>query len=203
MAAIPKTVEKRIRDGIKKYKPILKNAKIKDINEADTVTIVIDMLAEVCGYDKFLDITSEYAIKSSFCDLAIKLEEKIIFLIEVKAIGITLKNSHLHQAISYASTYGTDWVILTNGDYWQAHKVIFEKPIKTELAFDFSFLETDKISKLIDFFFLLGKEGAKKSAIDAYHEESQLTSRYMIAQIIQTDPIIDLIRKKLKSLVKM
>jgi len=53
MAVIPKTVEKRIRDGIKKYKPILKNAKFKDIKEADTVTIVFNMLADICDYDKF------------------------------------------------------------------------------------------------------------------------------------------------------
>jgi hypothetical protein len=202
MMAIPKTVDKRIRDGIKKYKTIIKTAKDKDINEADTVTIVVDMLTDICGYDKFLDITKECAIKGTFCDIAIKLEEKVIFLIEVKAIGIALKDNHLRQAITYASTSGTDWVILTNGDYWQAHRVIFGKPIKSEVAFDFSFLETAKISKLIDFFFLLGKEGAKKSAIDIYHEESQLTSRYMIAQIIQNEPFINLIRKQLKSFSK-
>jgi hypothetical protein len=202
MTTLPKNVEKRIRDGIKKYKNVLKTAKDKDINEADTVTIVFNVLADICGYDRFLDLTKECAVKGTYCDIAIKLDDKIIFLIEVKAIGIALKDAHLRQAIQYASNSGTDWVILTNGDQWQVHKVIFGKPLKTELAIEFSFLETDKISKLMEFFFLLGKEGAKKSAINAYHEESQLTSRYIIAQVIQTNHIIDLIRKKLKSLSK-
>ena len=204
MNTISKSVDKRIRDGIKKYKSVLKTAKDKDINEADTVTIVINMLADICGYDKFLDITKECAIKGSFCDIAIKLDDKVIFLIEVKAIGIALKENHLKQAKHYASDSGIDWVILTNGNYWQAHKVIFGRPVQTEVAFDFSFLETDKISKLIDIFFLLGKEGAKKSppAIYAYHKERQITSRYVIAQIIQTKPFITLIRKQLKSFAK-
>lgn len=200
MSTIPKTVEKRIREGIKKYKNVLKTAKDRDVNESDTVTIVIDMLADICGYDKYGEITKEFAIRGTFCDLAIKFEEKLIFLIEVKAIGIDLKDNHLRQALQYASNSGVEWVILTNGDHWQAHRVIFEKPIKTEIAFDFSFIDTTKLSKLIEFFFLLGKEGAKKSAIDAYHEERQLTSRFMIAQIIQTESVLNLIRKQLRTL---
>lgn len=200
MSTISKTVEKRIRDGIKKYKGVLKIAKDRDVNESDTVTIINDMLADICGYDKYGEITREYAIRGTYCDLAIKLEEKLIFLIEVKAIGIALKDNHLRQALQYASSAGVEWVILTNGDHWQAHRVIFEKPIKTELAFDFSFIDTTKVTKLIEVFFLLGKEGAKKSAIDAYHEERQLTSRFMIAQIIQTGSVLNLIRKQLRTL---
>jgi hypothetical protein len=198
--SIPKTAEKRIRDGVKKYKNIIKVARDKDINEADTVTIVNDMLSDICSYDKYTEITREYAIRNTYCDLAIKLEEKLIFIIEVKAIGITLKEGHLRQALQYASSSGVEWVILTNGDHWQAHRVLFEKPIKTEVAFDFSFIETTKVPKLIEYFFILGKEGAKKSAIDAYHEERQLTGRFMIAQIIQTEPFLNFIRRQIRTL---
>jgi hypothetical protein len=149
MSTIPKTVESRIREGIKRYKNVLKTAKDRDVNESDTVTIVIDMLSDICGYDKYIDITKECAIRGTYCDLAIKLDEKNIFLIEVKAIGIALKDIHLRQALQYGSSSGIEWVILTNGDHWQAYHVLFEKPIKTELAFDFSFIDTPKISKLI------------------------------------------------------
>ena len=71
--------------------------------------------------------------------------ESYINLIEVKAIGISLKENHLRQAIQYAATEGIDWVILTNGDKWQAHRVLFEKPVKTEVAFEFSFIEEKNI----------------------------------------------------------
>jgi hypothetical protein len=202
MSAIPKAADKRIREGIKKYKGILRTAKDRDVNESDTVTIVNDMLADICGYDKYGEITREYAIRGTFCDLAIKLEEKLVFLMEVKAIGIELKDSHLRQALQYASSANVEWVVLTNGDRWQAHRVMFEKPIKTEIAFDFSFIDPPKITRLIEYFFLLGKEGAKKSAIDAYHEERQLTSRFMIAQILQTDLVLDIVRKQLRKLSK-
>ncbi len=200
MASIPKTTEKRIRDGIKKYKNILKKAKDRDVNESDTVTILTDMLSDICGYDKYTEITREFAIRGTYCDLAVKLDDKPAYLIEVKAIGIALNANHLRQAIQYASTEGIEWVILTNGDHWQAHRVIFEKPVKTEIAFDFGLLESKNISELVNIFFLLSKEGVKKSAIDVFHEETQLTSRYMVAASLLTEPILTAIRRQLRGL---
>ncbi len=126
MAVIPKKAETRIRAGIKKYKDIITSAKNRDVNESDTVTIITDTLAEICGYDKYAEITREYAIRNTYCDLAIKIDDKPIFLIEVKAIGIDLKANHLRQALGYAANEGVEWVILTNGDHWQAHRVIFD-----------------------------------------------------------------------------
>jgi|LGOV01.1.fsa_nt_gb hypothetical protein len=199
MAVIPKKAEARIRAGIKKYKGIVTSAKNRDVNESDTVTIMTDILAEICGYDKYAEITREYAIRNTYCDLAIKIEDKPIFLIEVKAIGIDLKAKHLRQALGYAANEGIEWVILTNGDHWQAHRVMFEKPIKTEIAFDFSFIETSDIKELMDYFFLVSKEGVKKSAIDVFHEESQLTGRYMIAATLRTEPVLTAIRRQLRS----
>lgn len=200
MASIPKLAEKRIRDGIKRYRNVLKKAKDRDVNESDTVTVIIDALADICGYDKYTEITREYAIRGTFCDLAVKVDEKPAFLIEVKAIGIELKENHLRQVIQYASTEGIEWVILTNGDHWQAHRVLFEKPIKTEVAFDFSFIEEKNISQLVELFFLLSKEGVKRSAIDSFHEESQLTSRYMVAASLLSDPVLAMVRKQLRCL---
>ena len=130
MARIPKKAEKRIRNGIKKYRNVFKRAKDRDVNESDTVTIITDVLSDICSYDKYSEITREYAIRNTFCDLAIKIDDKVAFLIEVKAIGIALKENHLRQAIQYAATEGIEWVILTNGDKWQAHRVLFEKPVK-------------------------------------------------------------------------
>ena len=198
MANIPKTAEARIKKGITKYKRILRRAKDRDVNESDTVTIITDALADICGYDKYTEITREYAVKSTYCDLAIKLDEKPIFLIEVKAIGLSLKDIHLRQAINYAAHEGIEWVILTNGDHWQAHRVVFGKPIKTEIAFDFCFIETKKTAELLEFFFLISKEGVKKSAINVFHEEAQLTSRYMIAAALETDAVLNAIRKQLR-----
>ena len=112
---MPKRVSDRLVRGIAKFQQVLQIAKDRDVNEADTVSIIKDMLADVFGYDKYLDVTSEFAIRGTFCDLAIKVENKVEFLIEVKAIGLELKEGHLRQAIEYGANNGVPWVLLTNG----------------------------------------------------------------------------------------
>src|SRR5437763_16157849 len=102
MAAIPKKVADRLAAGIKKFQTVLAAQKSRDVGESDTVVIVTDMLAEIFGYDKYSEITSEHAIKSTFCDLATKIEGVLQTLIEVKAIGHELKDAHVKQAVDYA-----------------------------------------------------------------------------------------------------
>ena len=113
MASVPKKVAERLTAGIKRYQPILAAAKSRDVGEADTVTIIKDMLADVFGYDKYLEVTSEYSIRGTYCDLGIKIDGTLQTLIEVKSIGLELKDNHVKQAIDYAANQGVDWVLLT------------------------------------------------------------------------------------------
>jgi hypothetical protein len=103
MASAPKKVVERLVPGIKRFQPILSAAKARDVGESDTVTIVKDMLADVFGYDKYSEVTSEYSIRGTFCDLATKIDGTLQALIEVKAIGIELKDSHVKQVVDYAA----------------------------------------------------------------------------------------------------
>lgn len=87
MSAIPKKVSERLSRGIKKFQPVLSAALSRDVNEDDTVTIVTDILSDLFGYDKYSEITSEYAIHGTYCDLAIKIDGEVRLLVEVKAIA--------------------------------------------------------------------------------------------------------------------
>jgi len=125
MAAIPVKVLDRFKENLNKIQKVIEQAKNRDINEADTVVIVSDVLSLLFGYDKYTEITREYAIKGQYCDLAVKIDEKLKFLIEVKAIGITLSEKHYQQALTYGANNGTEWIILTNGLVWNIYKVRF------------------------------------------------------------------------------
>src|SRR5687768_18459568 len=94
-AVVPKRVVERLQAGIKRFCPILQALKDRDVSEADTVTVIKDILNEVFGYDKYTEITGEHAIRGTFCDLAIKLEGKLTSLLEVKAIGSDLNDRHV------------------------------------------------------------------------------------------------------------
>ena len=77
MVSIPKRVQDRLVEGLKKYQTIVEGKKAADVGEADTVILVTAILSEVLGYDKFTEITSEFAIRSTFCDLAIKIDNRL------------------------------------------------------------------------------------------------------------------------------
>ncbi len=201
MASIPKKVQERLVSGIKTFQPILAAAKARDCGEADTVVIVIEILAQVLGYDKFTELTAELAVKSTFCDIATKLDGKLQMLIEVKAIGLDLKDNHVRQAIDYAANQGIDWVVLTNGIAWRVYKVMFAKPIDQELVCEFDFCNLNaKSEEHMDLLFLLSKEGWTKSMLGDFHEQKQALSRFFVGAMVLTDTILDVVRRELRRL---
>ena len=199
MAAIPNKVADRLNVGARKFQPILAASKARDDGEADTVMIVTDMLAEVFGYDKYSDVTAEYAIRGTFCDLATKLDGSVQTLIEVKAIGLDLKDQHVKQAVDYAANQGVDWVVLTNGLRWRVYNVIFGKPIDQELVIeiDFCSLNPRTVGDL-ESLYLFCEEGWIKSVLGDYQLQKQALSRFFLGALILSKPVLDVIRRELR-----
>lgn len=198
--ATPKRVAERIRDGVKRYQRVLEAQRSRDISEADTVTVVKDMLADVFGYDKYMEITGEYSIRGTFCDLAVKIDSKLRFLIEVKAIGIELKDSHVKQAVDYAANQGCDWVVLTNGVRWILYHVLFNKPIDKQEVTCVDMLNLNlRDESCIDKIYILTREGINKGALSEYRDRQEATSRYVIASILlNCDTVTNAIRKEIR-----
>ena len=198
---ITKKTEERIKNSIGKFQKVLGIAKDRDLNESDTVSIITDMLAEVFGYDKYLEVTSELAIRGTYCDLAIKLNDKFEYLIECKAIGIDLKDNHLRQAIGYGANKGIQWIILTNGMEWQIHKLKFEQPIQCELVTKFNVNELSmKNERDVEKLAIITKEGVEKSLREELYEKIQCVNKFVIGQLLLSEPVISTVRRELKKL---
>lgn len=198
---MPRRVSDRLVRTIGKFKQVLQIAKDRDVNEADTVSIIKDMLAEMFGYDKYLDVTSEFAVRATFCDLAIKIENKVEFLIEAKAIGLDLKDGHLRQAIDYGANNGVQWVILTNGMIWRLYKIRFEQPINYDLVCEFSFADLDpKNEEHQEKLFIVCKEGLVKAAREEFHEKILTVNRFVLGALILGDQVVNVIRRELRKL---
>jgi predicted type IV restriction endonuclease len=199
MPTVPAKVFDRLVNGLKRFQPILSAAKARDAGEADTSTIVKDLLSEVFGFDKYTEITSEHAIKGTYCDLAVKLEGKLQILIEVKAVGLDLKDSHTRQAVDYAANQGVEWVFLTNGVVWRVYRVFFGQPISQELVYECDLLSVNPKNKSqVENLFLFAKEGQNKSVLDEFHAQRQATSRYLLGAVILSDAVLDVIRRELR-----
>jgi predicted type IV restriction endonuclease len=199
MATVPRRVAERLSAGIKKFQPILSASRARDDGEGDTVMIVTDMLGEVFGYDKYSDVTAEFAIRSTYCDLATKLDGTIQALIEVKAIGLELKDQHVKQAVDYAANQGVDWVVLTNGVRWRVYNVIFGKPIDQELVVDIDFCALNPRSDHdLQTLYLFCKEGWVKSVLGDYQLQRQALSRFFLGALILSEPVLEVIRRELR-----
>jgi len=199
MAKIPNRVEARLSAGLRRFQPILDSARARDVNESDTVVIVTDILAEVLGYDKYTEITSEHMIRSTFCDLAIHIDGQLAVLIEVKAIGLGLKEPHTKQAVDYAANKGCEWVALTNGACWRVYQVTFGKPIGAELIaeVDLTLLNHRKEADL-GVLWALSKEGWQKSRLSEVAAEQQALNRFTVGAILTGDACLALLRKELR-----
>ena len=200
---IPVRFLDRARPALKKYLAVLGAAKTRDVNESDTCVIVSDMLADILGWEKYGEITTEFAIRSTFCDLAVKWEGHVAFLIEVKSIGTDLRDNHLRQAIDYAANSGVEWVLLTNGVQWHAHRVRFEQPIASDEVFVIDLLSPDaKPSTILEQLYLISREGASRSDLQKYWQHKEATSRYVIAQLVLSPAGIAFIRRALRQTFK-
>lgn len=196
---IPKKVADRIAVGLKRFKPVLEAAKDRDVNESDTSMIVTDMLAEVFGFDKYAEVTREYAIRGTYCDLATKIDGQLQTLIEVKAVGIDLRENHIKQAVDYAANQGVEWVILTNGQNWKVFSVSFSKPISADLVLDLDILSmSPSDGDAIEDLFLLSKEGVQRSGLDAYNDQLRVRNKFNLAALILSDSVLHNIRRELK-----
>lgn len=199
MAQVPSKVAARISAALKRFQPIITSAKSRDANESDTVIIITDMLNEVFGYDKYSEITSECAIRGTWCDLAIKIDGKFEYLIEVKAIGLELKDAHTKQAVDYSANKGTDWVILTNAEIWRIYKVTFSKPIDSELILEINILELNpKKSGDIELLYNMTREGLMKKALGDFHTQQQALSRFFMGALVVSNPVLEVIRRELR-----
>jgi hypothetical protein len=199
MPTIPKRVADRLIAGIKRFQPILTTSKARDDGEADTVMIATDMLAEVFGYDKYSEITAEYAIRGTYCDLATKLDGTVQALLEVKAIGLDLKDQHVKQAVDYAANQGVDWVVLTNGLRWRVYNVTFGKPIDQELVVEIDFCALNARNQTdLESLYLLCKEGWIKSVLGEYQLQKQALSRFFLGALLLDEPVLEVIRRELR-----
>jgi predicted type IV restriction endonuclease len=186
---------------MRRFQPILASAKSRDVNESDTSMIVTDMLAELFGYDKYHEVTRELCIRGTFCDLATRIDGKFQMIIEVKAIGLDLKDAHVKQAVDYAANQGIEWVALTNGNVWKVFKVIFAKPIDAEPVLDIDLLSlSSKRASDLESLYLLTRESMLKAGLYAYHDHLQATNKFYLAAVVLSDSVLETVRRELRRL---
>jgi len=193
-----------IKRELNKYLPILISAKEQNLNEADTVLRIIKVFEDVFEYDALNEISREQQIKDKFVDIAVKLNNAIKLLIEVKAAGIELKDKHIEQAKNYAANGNIRWVLLTNGIQWRLFHLTFEEGIEEEKVFSVD-LSKDNIDDAVKSLALLARESVNKNGLEEYWSKFTALSPESIGKALYSEETLcemrRVIRKKEEFLV--
>jgi hypothetical protein len=139
--------------------------------------------------------------RGTYCDIATRIDGQFQLIVEVKAIGVDLKDAQAKQAIDYACNQGIEWVALTTGNIWRVYRVIFSKPIEAELALNLNLLELNpKNPAHIESLYLLTRESMVKSGLHAFYDRLQATSRFYLGAVLLSDPVLEVARRELRRL---
>ena len=174
-----------------------------DVDESATRLMVNSFLCDVLGYKELVDVKTEYRIKDTYADYVIQTKRKKNFIVEVKSIQIDLNKKHLRQSMEYAVNEGIDWIILTNGRQFQVYRVLFEKPVRHELFFDFDLSDLKQINKISQSMVYLTKKSVLKNELDQLWKRQAEISPDKLAKIIYQDTFIKVLRREMKKLTKL
>jgi hypothetical protein len=150
------------------------------------------------GYDKYEDLKTEYQVKGEFADYGVRIAKQLVAFIEVKRCTTKLGAKHLRQVEMYAVNEGVEWMILTNGQVWQAWHLTPGMPVELDMALEVDLLGEGGPTQKADILFHLSKEAFKRHVIDDLWRVKAATSARSLGLVITSDSVIDQIRKELR-----
>lgn len=193
-------MEPQLKTNLKRYAKLFKEAADKNLNEADTVMRLTRFFEEVLGYDPFNEITREQAIKGTFVDIALKVEEDIRILVEVKAAGISLREGHTQQAQNYAANKGIPWVLLTNGCRYILYRVHLDGAIEAIEVFDVD-LAGGHADATAERLALIHRKAMKKGVeLEKFYRLQRTLSAETIMKALATEAVLATLCRELRAI---
>jgi predicted type IV restriction endonuclease len=188
---------------MKKFLPHLLQAKKDNLNEADTVQRVIKVFEDVLGYSALTEITRESNIKDKYVDLAIKIDDTIRLLVEIKSAGTILRDRHIEQAERYAAEGNHKWVILTNGTAWNLYHLTFSEGIEYERLFAVDVSLEDAFDEAIDCLILLHRRSVRSGNLDERWAHRAAMNPASIGKALFSENVLRMIRRDIRKREKL
>ena len=193
-------MDKTIKKSLQQYAQVFFDGRQRDINEADTVMYLVRFFTDVLGYDLFSEITKEFQIRERYCDIAVKVDGQVRFLVEVKATPKNLSDSHIEQAENYASHEGIQWVVLTNGLSWRLYHLTFNEStgIEYDVAFETSFTPESEVEEVWKHLEILSRESVVRGALEDFWAHKKTLSADSLVKALFTEKVLNVLRRELR-----
>jgi len=189
-----------LRTRIRKFAGPLRELVERDANEGDTRLLVTDMLCDALGYDKYEDLTTEYAVRGEFADYGVRIDKQMVAFVEVKRAAQNLKAAHLRQVETYAVKEGIEWIILTNGPVWRAYHVeaATGAPVETHLVLDVDLLDGSTVGDKAGQLLYLHKSAMKRERIAELWRQKAATAPAALVAVLLSETVLDAARKEVR-----
>lgn len=190
--------KKKLLSSLKAFQKKYFNKSLGDLDESGTRLMVNDLLTTVFGYKAIEEIKTEYMIRGTYADYMVQIKGNRHFLVEVKALTLSLSEKHLRQVISYGANEGVDYAVLTNGREIHLHRILFGKPIDSKLIFKVDISSKETLKDGVEKLQFLHRDAVIKKGLDRLWNRFIALEIYTIAGILFDNSIINIIRRALK-----
>lgn len=196
MLSSPK--KQKLIQSLKTFQKRYFGKKLVDLDESSTRLLVNELLNEVLGYAMIDEIKTEYMIRGTYADYVVQIKGERHFLVEVKALSLSLSDKHLRQAINYGANEGIDWALLTNGKEIQFYKILFNKPIESKLIFKIDVGDPTRVKEAAECLQHLHRDEVVKKSLDFLWNKFTALEIYTIAGMLYNNTVINFLKRELK-----
>ena len=200
-SAIKKNISKGLLEHIDR---LAKQVAKGNRNEEETRRWVVDVLRSAFGYTDD-QLETEMKALGKRVDIAVKIGDKVLMVIECKASNVKINNAAIHQATNYAATLGAEWALVTNGQVWDLYHVSPNKGKEPTVSdvFIVEILDDDGISKDdIEYLYLLTEKALTSGETLKTMHNMRASSIERILNTIFTEKILKSISNDLISSYK-
>ena len=194
--------QKKIQDALKKYSKQYLHSKMTELDESGTRLMINAFLTDVLGFTPIEEVKTEYMIRGTYADYVIQTKGIRHFLVEVKALSLTLSEGHLRQAINYGANEGIEWALLTNGRCFDFYKILFNKPIESRKVFSIDFSDPAQLKGSVEVIQFLHRDSVTTKGLDLLWNKCIALDPSNVAGFLYAPTVVNFIKKSLKAKYK-
>jgi len=190
--------KKKLLMSLKAFQKKYFAKKLGDLDESGTRLLINDLLCMCLDYIPLEEVKTEYMIRGTYADYMVQIKGNRHFLVEVKALSLSLSDKHLRQVLEYGANEGVDWAVLTNGKEIHLYRIIFDKPIDAKLIFKIDIGDKTLIKEAVDKLQYLHRDSVTRKGLDLLWNRFTALEGYTIAGLLFDNSIINILRRSLK-----
>jgi len=182
----------------------------KTLSEQDTKAVLVEPLLELIGWDVHdpAQVTREDRPTERPVDYSLKIRGEPVVLVECKRLANRLDSPRdLEQALSYASSAGVRWCVLTNGCLFRIYNSLAEEVAKKKLLEEVDLArvgQTDGLfpNRAVQSLELISPQSIETGRIDEAWEQRYTGTK--IREVVrelwrEPDPgLVNLVRQRMK-----